>query len=93
MLFIDDRTIEQKKTHPYIVLATDKFMSGWGQARNGSSYAGWACRHEDLPKVERWVSARGEMVRVRIVLGNYRPRAMNGHCHIYVVNENHPALR
>ena len=40
MIFQDDRTPEQKKTHTLIVLATDRFMSGWGMAKNGVSYAG-----------------------------------------------------
>jgi hypothetical protein len=30
----DDRTPEQKQTHRVLVLGTDSFMSGWGQARN-----------------------------------------------------------
>jgi hypothetical protein len=32
------------------------------------------------------------MKRVRIVGSDYRPKG-NGHCHIYLVDENHPALR
>lgn len=91
MELVDDRTEEQKRTH-IIVMATDKFMSGWGKAKNGTSYAGWACLPEYASEVERWVRSRPEMKRVRIVRGDYRPPSKKGHCHIYVVKDNHPAL-
>lgn len=89
----DDRTEEEKLTHSCIVLGTDRFLSGWGYAKNGLSYAGWACQDKDLWKVERWVKARSDMKRVRIVGNNYRPSNYCAHLHIYVVNENHNALR
>jgi len=91
MEFNDDRTEEERLTHSCIVVGTDSFMSGWGRARGGVSYAGWACRYDDMNKVERWVSSRSDMKRVRVVGSDYRPRG-TGHCHIYVVNEGHPAL-
>jgi hypothetical protein len=84
--FIDDRTEEQKKTHVLAVVGTDTFMSGWGGAEGGKSYAGWACRPEDLWPTERRVRARGDMHRVRVVsLRDYRPQA--AHTHIYVHRE------
>lgn len=93
MEFVDDRTAEQKKTHRFIVLMTDAFMSGWGKATGGVSYAGWACRHEHIDAVECWVRSRGDARRVRIVGGDYRPRAGTvGHCHIYAVEPGHRAL-
>jgi hypothetical protein len=91
MELVDDRTVEQKKSHSCIVVGTDSFLSGWGRAKNGRSYAGWACRREDLEKVFSWVKNRSDMKRVRIVRCNYRPSG-SGHCHIYVVNEEHPAI-
>lgn len=87
----DDRTKEQKKTHRIIVGMTDSFMSGWGRATGGASYAGWACRSEDDYKVERWVRNRTDAKRVRIMLDTWRPRGP-GDCHIYVVEPGHPAL-
>lgn len=90
--FVDDRTNEQKKTHPVVVMATDRFLSGWGGAAGGASYAGWACRYEDHFAVERWVRSRSDAARVRIVGSDYRPGAGCAHCHIYVVDEGHPAL-
>jgi hypothetical protein len=93
MQFVDDRTAEQKKTHQFIVLMTDTFMSNWGRVRNGSSFAGWACRYEDHRQVEQWVRSRSDSKRVRIVGGSYRPKSNAcAHCHIYVVNPGHPAL-
>jgi hypothetical protein len=93
MEFVDDRTPSQKQTHCVIVLATDSFMSGWGLCRDGTSYAGWACKPEHVVAVERWVRDRREMKRVRIVGGDYRPPSISGHCHIYVAKEGHPSLR
>lgn len=89
----DDRTPEQVKTHPILVIGTDSFMSGWGKASDGPSYAAWAATLEDWPRVFKWVEGRSEMKRVRVVAGDYRPSARGGHCHIYVVDEDHPATR
>jgi hypothetical protein len=81
--FQDDRSDKQKKTHTLAVVGTDSFMSGWGGAEGGMSYAGWACTYEDLDATERMVLARRDMKRVRIVsLDGYRPSA--AHTHIYV---------
>lgn len=91
MVIQDDRTPEQKKTHGVIIAATDKFMSGWGKASGGVSYAAWACRPEHFQKVYRWVESRSDMIRVRVVGNDWRPRA-KGHAHIYLVDEGHPAL-
>ena len=91
MTIVDDRTKEQRATHNWIVAMTDSFMSGWGRAKNGTSYAGWACRGEHLEKVEAWVNSRTDAKRVRIVFGSWRPRG-EGHCHIYVADTGHPAI-
>lgn len=88
MIIKDDRTPEQKKTHRLIVVGTDSFMSGWGEAKNGASYAGWACTYENVDAVEKRIKARSEMKRVRVVSADYRPKA--GYCehfHIYVAND------
>lgn len=84
MIFQDDRTPEQRKQPHIIVLATDRFMSGWGGAKGGPSYAGWACAPSAEYDVYRRIAARGEMRRVRVVGSNYRPKGGAGHCHIYV---------
>ena len=84
MILKDDRTEEQKKTHTTIVLATDSFMSGWGEAEGGKSYAGWATEEGTINACESWVRQRGDMQRVRIVAGDYKPPSGAGHCHIYV---------
>ena len=89
----DDRTQDQKRTHAVIVMGTDSFMSGWGEATGGKSYAGWACKPDDIYSVERWVRRRGDQKRVRIVDGNYKAPSGPGHVQIYVVHENHNALK
>ena len=88
----DDRTTEQKTTHTWLVTATDRFMSGWGKAKNGLSKCAWACKYEHLDKVEAWVKGRSEMKYVNVVHGKWYPRNA-AHVHIYVVNENHRALQ
>lgn len=89
----DDRSIGQMHTYRIAFGGRDSFLSGWGQAKGGVSLAFWACRSEDAPKVRAWVEARSDIPRVREVdLRDYRPSG-RGHCHIYVVDEGHPALR
>lgn len=87
----DDRTPEQKKTHKVLIGGTDTFLSGWGKAKGGKSFAFWACTYDNADKVFQWVSNRSDIKKVRYVSSNYRPNA-KGHCHIYVVTENHPAI-
>ena len=90
MILQDDRTAAEIKSHSCLVIGTDPFLSGWGEARGGVSYAAWACRPDDLDKVYSWVTARKDMKRVRVTSGKYYPKGV-GHFHIYVVTENHPA--
>ena len=95
MVMIDDRTADQRRTHRHLIIGTDSFLSGWGEAQGGVSYAAWACRPQDRDKVFAWVHSRSDMKRVREILDTdgspYRPKGQ-GHCHIYVVNDEHPAL-
>ena len=81
----DDRTPEQKKTHTVLVVGTDRFMSGWGNAP-GTSYAAWACLPADTETIAHRIRARSDMKRVRVVDSrNYRPKLRQGdHFHIYV---------
>ena len=96
MKLVDDRTEEQRKTHTWLVIMTDKFLSGWGEAEGGKSYAAWACLPDDRKRVLEWVESRSDALRVRENIdtpyARYRPRG-RGHCHIYAVAEGHPALR
>ena len=91
----DDRTAEQKQTHTWLIIGTDSFLSGWGGASDGASYAAWACKPEDRSRVLAWVENRSDMKRVREFSeygdNHYRPSA-KGDCHIYLADENHPAL-
>lgn len=92
MIKVDDRTEAERKTHPWLIVGTDRVLSGWGKAHGGKSYAAWAARPTDVDAVLRWVQARGDMSRVRVVIGEgYRARGAR-HLHIYVVKEDHPAL-
>lgn len=92
MTIQDDRTQEQKKTHVFLIVGTDTFMSGWGKAKNGKSYAAWACLPEHKDRVFNWVESRSDMKRVREIYGEYRPGGA-GHLHIYVVDEKHPSIK
>lgn len=89
MQFQDDRTEEQRWTHTVLVGGRDRCMSGWGKARGGSSWAFWACEPDAADAVERWVKSRGDIERIGRDLPGRRSR---GHCHTYVVTNDHPAL-
>lgn len=83
-VFEDDRTGEQRQTHTLAVIGTDSFMSGWGGAEGGLSYAGWACTPEQLNDCREWVEGRSEMKRVRVIeLDSYRPTAKHTHIYVY----------
>ena len=87
----DDRTAEEMKTHTTLVTATDRCLSGWGQAEKGLSKCAWACRPCDYEKVSAWVRARSEMKNVSIEYSDWNPSTY-AHLHIYVVDDGHPAL-
>ena len=95
MIHQDDRTPEQTKTHTLPVVATDRFLSGWGPCRNGKSKCGWAFDPSKVSsdRVFEWVKARSEMRYVNLVdLRTYRPRNC-ARFHLYVADENHPAAK
>jgi hypothetical protein len=88
---IDDRTPDQIKTHYCLITATDKFMSGWGLAKNGLSKCAWACEKKHVHKVLAWVQNRSDMKYVNVnYTGKWYPVA--AHVHIYVVTDDHPAV-
>lgn len=65
-------------TAPYLAIATDSFLSGWGAAAGRSSIVVYECRdeNEQLRCVE-YLCSRGEMKRVRAVYEGrkgYAPR-------------------
>jgi len=93
MIREDDRTPEQMVTHRNLVIGTDSFMSGWGGAAGGASYAAWACEDRDVSTVLAWVESRREMKRVRVTCDPYRPGSACAHLHIYVVDDDHVSVR
>lgn len=94
MIYKDDRTEEQKKTHRWGVRMYDAFMSGWGGAKNGASVAVWACESFDAATwAMSWVRRRDEARRVEIIdLNRHRPARGVAHFHVYVCDDGHPAL-
>ena len=81
----DDRNDEQRAQLSILVIGTDTFMSGWGLAKGGVSYAAWATDEAHLSDTLAWVERRKDLKRVRVVYGSYKPRGQ-GHLHIYVSN-------
>jgi hypothetical protein len=75
----DRRTPEQREATVGFVVATDSFMSGWGQASRVSYVAVPLPNHGDMPHiVEANMRARSEMKRVRFVAADWRPRLRAG---------------
>lgn len=79
----DRRTPEQRKTHRWLVTATDRFMSGWGGASGGASKCAWACQTlDEARKCFERIKARSEMKYVNITDRPWYPKA--AHVSIYV---------
>ena len=87
----DRRSPEQRVTHTTIVMGVDIHMSGWGKATGGNSVAAWACRPEDLERVEVWVRSRRDLERVTVTDGVHVPTGCV-HYSLYVVHTEHTAL-
>ncbi len=89
----DDRTAAECVTHTCFVKGRDTFMSGWGGAEGGTSYAVWCCRPQDHAPVWEWVKARTDMVNVTT---NFNPDTYKlkrgDRLHIYVVDGGHPSI-
>ena len=91
-IFNDDRTERQKKTDKRAVFGLSESMSGWGQAENRKSYAGWACKEKHIEKVYNWVRDRSDMKDVVATTVSEFHGIENNHTHIYVVEDGHPSL-
>ena len=93
MIIKDDRTPEQRQTHVLGIVALDRFLSGWGEARGGVSRCAWACHPDVNPdRVFNWVKQRKEMRYVNLVdLRSYRAPRGTAHVHIYVCDPDHVA--
>lgn len=83
--FTDDRTTEQKITHPYLVVMTDKLST---RILGLPCYCAWACEGRHLNKIMNWVSNRTDAMRVRQCNATWRPK---GYCNarIFVVTDEH----
>jgi len=92
MRYVDDRDGTERVTHTTVVVGRDTCLSGWGEASAGISYAGWACRDEDLAAVREWVEGRSDMAGVRVVDDRWRPSGKGDHYHTYSVTPGHPAI-
>jgi hypothetical protein len=99
MIKKDDRTEEQKLTHTLAVVARDKFLSGWGGARGGTSRCAWAydikaIGEKGADRLFNWVKNRSEMRGVNIARINlYKAPARTAHFHIYVADADHVGVR
>lgn len=86
---VDDRTSEEKEKTRGFVVATDRFLSGWGEAAGRSLVAVPFSDADDCARVETRLRLRDEMLRVRIVGPAYRPHLHPGdHLHIYNLRDS-----
>lgn len=74
----DKRSPEDKAATLGFVVATDSFMSGWGNAPGRSLFAVPFRTWDEADIVEANMRARGDMKRVRVVGAKYRPRLYPG---------------
>lgn len=98
---VDERTDLQRREMPFLVVGIDSFLSGWGPCEKGLSVAAWACRDEDTGHVLKWVKARSDIRKARLVderdfMGRVYPVSVKfpgvAHYHVYAVDVGHPAL-
>ncbi len=85
MIIKDDRTPEEVTNTIGFVIATDKYMSGWGDAKGKSVVAVPFTSEQDKEKILNRMNLRNEMKRVRITYGKqYKPNLrQDDHLHIY----------
>ena len=74
----DQRTDEQREYTTWYAVATDKFMSGWGQAPRKSYYAIPCKNYDQAERAVEYLASRSEMKYVRIAKAPYRPKMQDG---------------
>ncbi|MEE8465776.1 MAG: hypothetical protein V3S68_04810 [Dehalococcoidia bacterium] len=88
----DERSEDQKLTHRLAVVGTDRFLSGWGKAEGGASYAAWSFTDGEEASCLAQISSRPDMMRVRVVtLAGYRAAGAK-HLHIYIYRPRAPEV-
>jgi len=71
----------------FYVLCNDRFMSGWGRARDKINTIVLPCRDfEQAERVERYARSRGDQSRVRIV--RHKPRLRAGVVYSLLTEDN-----
>ena len=97
MILTDDRNEQELKTHHNLIGGLDSYLSGWGRADDVNSYAYWACADEHVNAVKKWVSSREEFSGVTeiddLVHSEFDTESSDDLVHVYVVNENHRAVK
>lgn len=74
----DRRTPEERSATVAFIVATDRFMSGWGRAPGRSYFAVPVLQGQDACVIEDNMRNRSEMMRVRYVAANWRPKLHDG---------------
>lgn len=80
----DTRTKNTEKPNTWVV-ATDRFMSGWGGAKYGMSYVAYPCYSEaDVQRITSYCKSHPNFIRVRHNL--HLPR-LTKHDHLSVYDQ------
>lgn len=75
---------------PYYVCATDRFMSGWGQARGMTNRVVLPCRDiYEAHRVAEYAESRSDMMRVTI--NTTKPKARRGVLLSVMTRDDSPA--
>ena len=88
----DLRTPAQRVTHTIFVVGYDPFLSRWGRAQLGTSFAAWACEECNVEAVEEWVGKRNDVRDAVTVDEDDFDDNRCVHLSIYPVANNHPAI-
>lgn len=89
----DFNEVSEVITHTNLIGGKDSFMSGWGRAKHGVSYAYWACTDDQVDRVIQWICSRSDQPNPKHIDDTQLPKGgPDDHLHIYCVRDGHPAL-
>lgn len=75
----------------WVVCGKDSFMSGWGGAKGGRSFAAWACHDDNVDEILAQAESRGDItyITAKKMPANARDiRRLRGNDHLTIYVRN-----